>query len=1286
MPDNQVTLRVFIDQLQESLSGLRSLSEGQKQFAEASGAAGTASEEMSSQMDGLFGRITGLLNPTTLLAGAIGVGLTGALAGAVSSFKDFALEVRNLSVESGDSAEDVSVLLNGLEALSVNTDYAKIAITMMSRAIEAGSPALNKMRISVLDASGAQKSALTIMYEAIDGLASMTNATERTNDARSLFGRGWMQLLPALAAGSEKIKELGENAGKMITQADIKSAQDYQIALHELHEVIEATGISVGRDLVPPLVALFVTLEPVVKIVGTSLVFAVKAALAAVMLLGSAVLTLLTPIAAPLAALTDKLGITTGAYKQWMSTLSGAHELMIQQSDDAYSYLLKQLGLTDQLAVAQVKQTKAAVEGLNVISARQAVAVAQTQELITKAGVAAAEAMVPGLAKVQALAAANVAQAQAKADLAIAQINEKMVKGDPAASMAEMEKRQAATILEQTALVSAAKQKGAQQVAQAVLASDKIVMDSATKTAKADADAAKSVEQIQIDALGNEADALKQYHDLGLASTQDFAARSSQIEDAKLALTLSGIERERQANAEAVQNKLDLSAREAKIKGTDAVALAAEFDSIRADGAAKDQDFLMKETKAVDDAAKKQFGFRVEGAKAFREAEQAIQAAGLEVEIAQSSTFTGQMLTMRKSFGDEMDKLANKAEEHDGERQELAVLKWEKYQADKAKAVRDFLAKYVGYGAEAYAAAVANIDRDYEDFLNATHNKVAADAMRANAMRDLRNKELDETQKQRWADLDDYKKGLARHSLDLENALKGEAYLKAEAALKDQQTAEAVAKAKLEYDYNIRQSALNTSLYQAELAGDWSESMISILRLQSTQWRSNTTQWMDAFKGFLDDTHKGFTTTFEDLFTGKLKTFSDFWKSIWNDLKTSALKALAQIVSDAIWKQLMSQLLGIFGLGSGGLLGATGALLGGASGVGTLDYLKDYYDAITGAKTLSEIPGIVGAIASGNWGAVAEALTPGYSLLSSGATALGLGPSAGFAPDSFFGMFSTTPGAASAPEILAGLYGAGAGAEAGVGAGAAAMGGAPLLGGVEAGAGAGAAVGTTMLSADVLGPIGFGIAALTGLGFGIASMFEKGKTEEQVGQDRLASYLNEGTGPGTSRARMLSVLAGAGASAYSQFGDAGGGMAGQDYSVAIAAVAAGLLPAGSPSVFRDIGQELYAALQASYSPEQLAWLAAGGAPGSQFGGNVWAGEPTVVGEAGRELLLPWENGMVVPNAATERMLGGGGGGVSVSVTVTGNTFARDMDLYTVMTNTSNEMIRRLKASRGFSWH
>lgn len=212
-----------------------------------------ASREATGIFAGFASEGAGLLGRLGPLALSFGGVATAVLAvGAVTmkgveAFTRFTKEVRDLSYVSGASTRDVSVLVNGLDQLGVDSDAVQTGINKMSAAITSGDPVINRLGLSIRDASGHNKNAVQLFYETVDALGRMTDATTRNALAREIFGRGWMDLVPVLARGSKAIQELGEHAGKSVSPDDIERVREFDRRWRQVKETVEAAAVALGR-------------------------------------------------------------------------------------------------------------------------------------------------------------------------------------------------------------------------------------------------------------------------------------------------------------------------------------------------------------------------------------------------------------------------------------------------------------------------------------------------------------------------------------------------------------------------------------------------------------------------------------------------------------------------------------------------------------------------------------------------------------------------------------------------------------------------------------------------------------------------------------------------------------------------------------------------------------------------------------------------------------------------------------------------------------------------------
>lgn len=261
----EMAVRLGLDQA-DFRKGLQDAGKQAGDFERRLGGTGQTAREFQRLLGGvgseaasLAGRFGGLV--TSL--GPVALGLTALSAGAISaanSFRDYALRIRDLSLLAGASTKDTATLVSGLEEIGVSSEQVEGAIARMTAALEGDIGPLNKLGISLRDASGQQKTALQLFEETVTALAGMQNGLQRNAIARELWGRGWTQMLPVLSEGIAKVKQMGaENAalGKTMDEQGIKKAEEYQRAVNNLGDAWEGMWVKAGAAASKVLVPVF---------------------------------------------------------------------------------------------------------------------------------------------------------------------------------------------------------------------------------------------------------------------------------------------------------------------------------------------------------------------------------------------------------------------------------------------------------------------------------------------------------------------------------------------------------------------------------------------------------------------------------------------------------------------------------------------------------------------------------------------------------------------------------------------------------------------------------------------------------------------------------------------------------------------------------------------------------------------------------------------------------------------------------------------------------------------
>jgi TP901 family phage tail tape measure protein len=178
---------------------------------------------------------------------------------AFGAFTRVAGEVRKMQGILGGTAEDMSRLRFAGEEVGVSTDTMIKSFSILSGHLANNDAVSKKLGVSMKDMAGNVKPSTQILGEVADKLNQMPAGMERTAAARAVLGRGFAELNPLLRQGSEGIKKFAEESDKLgltMSQKDVNAAKQFKLATKELHATFEGISISLGRALLPAMLAL----------------------------------------------------------------------------------------------------------------------------------------------------------------------------------------------------------------------------------------------------------------------------------------------------------------------------------------------------------------------------------------------------------------------------------------------------------------------------------------------------------------------------------------------------------------------------------------------------------------------------------------------------------------------------------------------------------------------------------------------------------------------------------------------------------------------------------------------------------------------------------------------------------------------------------------------------------------------------------------------------------------------------------------------------------------------
>ena len=230
--------------------------------AEASGAAGKLqglidkSPALKNALGGLgvdagmlaggLGNLAKTMGPAVL--GAVvtkGIGDFQALAGDVLAFQRIA----------GTTADESSRWVEVLGDYGLTAEQGAASIGKFAKVIGTTPDVLARYGVEIQKNKDGTVDLNGTLLEASDVFRNTTDETKRAALGAALFGKSWQDLVPVLEKGSGEIRDaLGSVAqGKLLSEQDLKDAEDFRLAIDGLKDVVESLSVTVGKELVPQL-------------------------------------------------------------------------------------------------------------------------------------------------------------------------------------------------------------------------------------------------------------------------------------------------------------------------------------------------------------------------------------------------------------------------------------------------------------------------------------------------------------------------------------------------------------------------------------------------------------------------------------------------------------------------------------------------------------------------------------------------------------------------------------------------------------------------------------------------------------------------------------------------------------------------------------------------------------------------------------------------------------------------------------------------------------------------
>lgn len=235
-------ITVAIDlQTAKASAGFRDL---KTSISEAEGFTGKLKAGASGLKSSLGGLVSGL-GPAGVAGAAAAAG--AALWAAGEKFVNLGRQTRDLAIATGLSNDEASRLIDVFGDLGGDASSLASSIGKITKDLDADK--WEKYGIATRDAGGEVLETNEIFLDALDTLRKIKDPTLRAAAGTELFGKSWANLAPLIAKSNAELEEMLANVAdaKVMTDEEVKSAEDLAMAQDAIKDVVEDLTLQVGK-------------------------------------------------------------------------------------------------------------------------------------------------------------------------------------------------------------------------------------------------------------------------------------------------------------------------------------------------------------------------------------------------------------------------------------------------------------------------------------------------------------------------------------------------------------------------------------------------------------------------------------------------------------------------------------------------------------------------------------------------------------------------------------------------------------------------------------------------------------------------------------------------------------------------------------------------------------------------------------------------------------------------------------------------------------------------------
>jgi hypothetical protein len=249
-------------------TGLKA-ADAEKELAGLKGAAATATESLSGMeaaSGGLLATLASLAGPVTLVVGAlaalaaVGVGVVYGIYSIANAAAESAAKYKDLSLEVGISAHELSALNVLASQVGVNFNQIGAGLGIFEKKLEAGAEKSSKLSRVLKDQNVDIRDNQASLEGMFRILSQLPDGETKTALAMEAFGRGGKAMLAIIAQAKGDLPtaiKLLEQMGAVMSDKDAAAAQEFQAKQALLSAQFDVLKVKVGEQVMPIFEQLF---------------------------------------------------------------------------------------------------------------------------------------------------------------------------------------------------------------------------------------------------------------------------------------------------------------------------------------------------------------------------------------------------------------------------------------------------------------------------------------------------------------------------------------------------------------------------------------------------------------------------------------------------------------------------------------------------------------------------------------------------------------------------------------------------------------------------------------------------------------------------------------------------------------------------------------------------------------------------------------------------------------------------------------------------------------------